>query len=49
MNPNEAEDKTGETPVQSWKEIGAYLQRNAVTTLVEFLRSLSGTVRAGKL
>src|SRR5690242_16944808 len=31
MNPNEAENKMGETPLQSWKEIGAYLQRNAVT------------------
>ena len=31
MNPNEGDNKTGETPLQSWKEIGAYLQRNAVT------------------
>src|SRR5712692_1159777 len=31
MNMNEPEMQTGETPLESWKEIGAYLQRNAVT------------------
>ena len=31
MNPNDSENKMGETPLQSWKEIGAYLQRNEVT------------------
>ncbi len=36
MNVNESEGKqaaprTGETPIESWKEIGTYLQRNAVT------------------
>ena len=31
MNPYESENKMGETPLQSWKEIAAYLQRNEVT------------------
>lgn len=31
MNPNDSGNRTGETPLQSWKEIGAYLQRNEVT------------------
>ncbi|HTM47678.1 MAG TPA: hypothetical protein VL285_03305, partial [Bryobacteraceae bacterium] len=31
MNLNEGEKRSGETPLHSWKEIGAYLQRNEVT------------------
>jgi Tol biopolymer transport system component len=31
MNPNESDARPGEAPLESWKEIGAYLQRNAVT------------------
>ena len=31
MNLNETEPKMNETRLESWKEIGAYLQRNAVT------------------
>jgi len=31
MNLHETENKTGETPLESWKEIGSYLQRNEVT------------------
>jgi len=31
MNLHDTENKTGETPLESWKEIGSYLQRNEVT------------------
>ena len=31
MNPNESDLQPSETALESWKEIGAYLQRNAVT------------------
>lgn len=31
MNPNASDNKASEAPLESWKEIAAYLQRNAVT------------------
>ena len=31
MNPHKPESRTGEKALESWKEIGAYLQRNEVT------------------